>query len=93
MPNPKKRKTTSAKNQRRSHHALKSANLSVCEKCGSARKPHYACPVCGFYNGNETRKKKEIVKKVETKKASAAEKKEAKTAKVAKVAKKEEKKK
>jgi large subunit ribosomal protein L32 len=89
MPNPKKRKTTSAKNQRRSHHALKPVNLSVCEKCGSAKKPHYACPVCGFYNGNETRKKKEVVKKVENKKASAAE---GKKAKAAKAPKKEEKK-
>lgn len=91
MPNPKKRKTTSAKNQRRSHHALKPINLSVCEKCGSAKKPHYACPVCGFYNGNETRKKKEVVKKVETKKAGVAKEKKAKTAKAAD--KKEEKKK
>lgn len=72
MPNPKKRKTTSAKNQRRSHHALKQLNVATCEKCGAAKKPHYACPVCGFYNGNETAEKKEVaVKKAAPKKEKA----------------------
>lgn len=72
MPNPKKRKTTSAKNQRRSHHALKQINVSTCEKCGAAKKPHYACPACGFYNGNETAVKKEVaVKKAAPKKEKA----------------------
>lgn len=63
---------------------MKAINLSVCEKCGSAKKPHYACPSCGFYNGNETRKKKEVVKKVETKKAGVAKEKKAKTVKAVK---------
>ncbi len=85
MPNPKKRKTTSAKNQRRSHHALESIKVSTCEKCGSAKKPHYACPACGFYNGNETRKEKKVVavKKaaVTKKKASAAKEKKPKEVK------------
>lgn len=63
MPNPKQRKSISAKNQRRSHHALKQVKISTCEKCASPKKPHYACPVCGFYNGKDTRAKKDVIKK------------------------------
>lgn len=82
MPNPKKRKTTSAKNQRRSHHALEAISLAVCEKCGSAKKPHYACPACGVYNGKDTKAKKVVaVKKAVEKKAKPAKEKKTKEAK------------
>jgi large subunit ribosomal protein L32 len=80
MPNPKQRKPSSGKNQRRSHHALKQTNISTCEKCGSVKKPHYACPACGFYKGNDT-KKKEAVKKVAIKKTKKTSEKKVKEAK------------
>lgn len=36
---------------RRSHHALKAANLSKCSHCGAMHRPHHMCLECGYYNG------------------------------------------
>ncbi len=55
MPHPKKKTTKAARNQRRSHHALKEVTLTKCEKCGKPVKPHHACASCGYY------KKKEVI--------------------------------
>lgn len=44
---------------RRSHHALKTANLVECSNCGELKLSHHICPSCGFYN------KKEVVSKTE----------------------------
>lgn len=38
---------------RRSHHALKAANLSTCSHCGAKHRPHHMCLECGFYNGRQ----------------------------------------
>ncbi len=38
---------------RRSHHALKAANLSVCSHCGKEHRPHHMCLSCGYYNGRQ----------------------------------------
>jgi large subunit ribosomal protein L32 len=38
---------------RRSHHALKAANLSTCSNCGAQHRPHHMCLSCGFYNGRQ----------------------------------------
>ncbi len=38
---------------RRSHHALKAANLSTCAHCSAQHRPHHMCLNCGFYNGRQ----------------------------------------
>ena len=76
MTHPKKRTTQSAKNQRRSHHALKKINLTKCGKCGKPVKPHHACSACGYYGNKEvinvtknlSKKEKAIAGKLKEKK-------------------------
>ncbi len=50
---PKKHKTRSGRNQRRSHHALTSKQMAVCKNCQGAVMPHYPCKSCGFYKGRK----------------------------------------
>jgi large subunit ribosomal protein L32 len=47
------RHTRSHTGNRRSHHALKAANLSVCSHCGGQHRPHHMCLECGYYNGRQ----------------------------------------
>ena len=50
---PKQRHTKSKRNKRRSHHALKERDFSVCAKCGFAVMSHHVCQNCGTYAGRE----------------------------------------
>ncbi|MFO7768582.1 MAG: 50S ribosomal protein L32 [bacterium] len=50
---PKRKSSVSRKNKRRSHHALKPANLSTCDHCGQPKLSHRACPSCGYYRGRQ----------------------------------------
>ena len=54
---PKRKTSKSAKNKRRSHHALKLGSICSCQNCGAMIKMHRVCRECGFY------RKKEIIKK------------------------------
>jgi large subunit ribosomal protein L32 len=38
---------------RRSHHALKAANLVECKNCQALKTPHRVCDACGFYRGKK----------------------------------------
>lgn len=48
---PKKKTSTSCRNMRRSHHALKPATRVECPNCGEPKRPHHVCGACGHYDG------------------------------------------
>ena len=48
---PKFRTSSSKRDLRRSHHALKRPTAALCANCGEVRKPHTICEKCGFYKG------------------------------------------
>ncbi|MCW1929856.1 MAG: 50S ribosomal protein L32 [Candidatus Kerfeldbacteria bacterium] len=75
MPVPPKRHSKGKTRRRRSHHAISPVASTTCPKCGSAIKPHYACPSCGYYRGRDVMKKAAKVEaKVVAKKAPRAKK-------------------
>jgi large subunit ribosomal protein L32 len=53
---PKKHKTRSGRDQRRSHHALTVKSLAVCKNCEAPVMPHLPCKACGFYKGRKVTK-------------------------------------
>lgn len=48
-----KKRTKSATNNRRSHHALKQKTLLLCAKCKQSVMPHRVCANCGSYRSVE----------------------------------------
>ena len=48
---PKRKKSKSKRNKRRTHQKIAIPNLTRCPQCGEARLPHHACPSCGTYKG------------------------------------------
>jgi large subunit ribosomal protein L32 len=53
MAQPKKKVTRSARNMRRSHHALKAPQIQACPKCNEPKVAHRVCPHCGYYKNME----------------------------------------
>lgn len=50
---PKSKITSSRRNMRRSHDALKSAAYAECPNCGELKRPHHVCLACGSYDGRD----------------------------------------
>ncbi|MFH2104819.1 MAG: 50S ribosomal protein L32 [Parcubacteria group bacterium] len=50
---PKKKTTRSARNQRRSHHALSPKAINTCSQCQEPILPHHVCTSCGTYQGKQ----------------------------------------
>ncbi len=50
---PKKKTSKSKRNQRRSHHALKSVNVSVDPTTGEFKRSHHISLKDGYYNGRQ----------------------------------------
>jgi len=50
---PAKKRTPRSRDERRSHHALKTKTVNTCEKCGEPSLPHRACAKCGTYRGKQ----------------------------------------
>lgn len=50
---PKKKTTRSARNQRRSHHALSKSTINTCSQCQEPVLPHHVCTSCGTYKGKQ----------------------------------------
>ncbi|HEY6077444.1 MAG TPA: 50S ribosomal protein L32 [Polyangiaceae bacterium] len=49
---PKRRKSSSRRDMRRSQHDKVSApNVVPCSSCSAPMVPHRVCPGCGFYKG------------------------------------------
>lgn len=50
---PKKKTSSSRRNMRRSHLALKATVSNECPNCGELKLPHHVCGSCGHYDGRE----------------------------------------
>jgi large subunit ribosomal protein L32 len=78
MPLPGKRIPRRRTRIRRSHHALKPANLATCSHCGAKTAGHRACSACGYYAGKPARKAEPAPKPYKKATVKAAPKKAAK---------------
>jgi large subunit ribosomal protein L32 len=50
---PKKKKSKSRRDMRRSHHALAATTYAECPNCGELKLPHHVCGACGHYRERE----------------------------------------
>ncbi len=50
---PKKRKSASRRDMRRSHLAISPVGTVTCPNCGEPMRPHRICASCGYYRGTE----------------------------------------
>lgn len=55
MANPKRKISRSKRDMRRANwmRSLAVPSLTECVNCGEVKKPHHACPKCGYYRGQK----------------------------------------
>ena len=58
---PKKKVSTSRRNMRRAHDALKRTGYEECPNCGEFKLPHHLCQACGQYHGREITEAVDVV--------------------------------
>ena len=49
MANPKRKRSKSKRDKRRSHWTLRRPVISLCPECQEPKLPHRVCMNCGFY--------------------------------------------
>lgn len=57
---PKRRTSKARKRKRRTHDKAPKVALQACPQCGDPRRPHRACPSCGYYDDKRRVPVKEI---------------------------------
>lgn len=50
---PKRRRTSSVRRQRRSHDKAAFGQIVLCSHCRRPHLSHHVCANCGYYNGRE----------------------------------------
>ena len=53
MAHPKHKISKTRRNKRRTHKKLRLPNIVPCPQCHEFKLPHYVCPNCGTYKGEE----------------------------------------
>ena len=48
---PKRKVAHARQGERRSHLAITLPTLVECPHCHEPKRPHHACPTCGYHNG------------------------------------------
>ena len=48
---PKRKKSKSKRDKRRTHQKVAAPNITTCPQCGEAKLSHHACSSCGTYKG------------------------------------------
>jgi large subunit ribosomal protein L32 len=48
---PKRKVSHARQGERRSHLAISLPRLEECPHCHQPKRPHHACPNCGYYKG------------------------------------------
>lgn len=51
MAHPKRKISKSRRDKRRTHYKATASAVTKCSNCGESKRPHRACPSCGYYAG------------------------------------------